>query len=211
MVGRHKAALGLAVLVATLLGAWWWLRFPPDTTPDGAYMRIARAVSADEPEACFAYLEEDAQHAAFTIVGYAKKATARISAAYPEPARSDTLARFATAAAATDGADAWVRLAAERGWVNRLRADLSGIAEVQIVGERATVTTIRSTRYAFRRRPNGIWGLTMFSAELSAEAERMARDWELIQRDAADYERASAHGDTAPSATPDNRDAPEQR
>ncbi len=185
MVAALAAALGLA------LGAWLLFRFPPDTTPQGAYMRIARAVSSGEAEACFAYLEEEAQHASFTISGLASKAAARIAAAYPEPARSQALDRYRGLAEAGDGPAVWAQLAAERGWIARLRRDLSGVASVVQEGDRATVVTAGGTRYAFRRRPNGIWGLTLFTAELEAEAERMARDWDLIQRDAADYERAA--------------------
>ena len=61
---------------------------------------------------------------------------------------------------------------------------------VEVNGERATVETARGTRYAFRRRENGIWGLATFTAELVAEAERAARDWDVVQRAATDYERA---------------------
>jgi hypothetical protein len=63
---------------------------------------------------------------------------------------------------------------------------------VEIQGERATVVTARGTRYAFRRRENGIWGLTMFTAELSAEAERASRDLEVVDAAAKDYEGARA-------------------
>jgi hypothetical protein len=61
---------------------------------------------------------------------------------------------------------------------------------VEIAGERATVETARGTRYAFRRRENGIWGLTTFTAELVADAEKAARDYEMVTRAARDYERA---------------------
>ena len=44
---------------------------------------------------------------------------------------------------------------------------MSGIAKVEIAGDRATVETARGTRYAFRRRENGIWGLTLFTAPLA--------------------------------------------
>jgi hypothetical protein len=65
------------------------------------------------------------------------------------------------------------------------------VASVERNAERATVQTARGTRYPFRIRPeNGIWGLTLFTAELVQEAERAARDFQLIDRAAADYERA---------------------
>lgn len=190
--GRRLPALVVAVIVVGGIGLWLLLRFPPDTTPEGAYMRIARAVREDAPENAFAYLEEDAQHACFTIVGYAMKAEARIVEAYPEPERSEALARYGPLAAAGDGAGLFARVAEHAGYVDRLRRDLSGVASVTIDGDRATVVTARGTRYPFRRRPNGIWGLTLFTAELTQRAEHLARDWELIQNAAADYERSGA-------------------
>lgn len=59
----------------------------------------------------------------------------------------------------------------------------------------------RGTRYPFRRRPNGIWGLTLFTAELTTEAERAARDHDVVERAAADYARGERAGpQAAPSA-----------
>jgi hypothetical protein len=188
-VRRRTLAIGAAALVAGGLVVWWY-RLPPDTTPVGAYARIAANIGSGEPREVFAYLEEDAQHACFTILSYAKLAVARIERDYPEEARADALAPYAPIVAAGDGPEVWVLEAERRGYINRLRRDLSGAAEVEIAGDRATVTSARGTRYPFRRRPNGIWGLTIFTAELVAEAEKMARDWELIQRAAADYSRA---------------------
>jgi hypothetical protein len=181
-----------AVAAALLLGVGGWLliRFPPDTEPQGAYMRIARAISRGQPRACFAYLEDQAQHAAYTVRDYRRRARDRVEEAYPEPERTRLLQAYRADADAEDGADVFLRLANERGWVTRLRRDLSGVAKVEIAGERATIETARGTRYPFRRRDNGIWGLTLFTAELLAESERAARDFEVVDRAAADYERA---------------------
>ena len=44
-----------------------------------------------------------------------------------------------------------------------------------------------SYTHLFRRRENGIWGLTMFTAELQAEAERASRDLEVVDAAARDY------------------------
>lgn len=187
--GRRAVAAAMAVVLAGALLLWWY-RMPPDTTPEGAYMRIAANVSAGKPEEIFAYLEEDAQHAAFTILEYAKLAAARIEASYPKAAREEALAPYRPILAAGDGPAVWVLIAEEKGFIRRLRQDLSGIAATEIAGERATVTTARGTRHSFRRRPNGIWGLTTFTADLVAEAEKMARDFELIEGAAEDYRRA---------------------
>ena len=181
-------ATGLGLLaMAGLYG--WCIKFPPDTTPEGAYLRIASAVVQGEPESCFAYLEDEAQHACFTIANYATEARQTIVEAYPEGERVDALSAYSVVEDVEPGPPTWVALAEERGWLRRLRRDLSGIDQVETKGDRATITTTRGTRYPFRRRDNGIWGLTMFTAELLAEVEKLARDAELIEAAAADYRR----------------------
>jgi len=182
---------GLAALV---LGGSWALwqraaRFPPDTTPGGAYLRIAVNITEGKVRDCFAYLEDQAQHAAYSIRDYRKRASDRIAASYPEPERTRLLDAYQAHANAPDGADVWLEMAQRRGWVGRMRRDLSGVAKVEQSGERATIETARGTRYGFRRRENGIWGLTLFTADLLAEAERAARDAEVVEKAAADYER----------------------
>jgi hypothetical protein len=192
-VPRRLVVTG-AVAGAVLLGASLaWRRaseFPPDTRPEGAYLRIAVAVTEGRVRDCFAYLEEQAQHAAYSIRDYRKQASARVAAAYPEPERSRLVEAYRAHAAAPDGADVWEDIARKRGWVGRLRRDLSGAAKVEMAGERATIETARGTRYGFRRRDNGIWGLTLFTADLVAEAERAARDADVVEKAASDYERA---------------------
>jgi hypothetical protein len=190
-VMRRRSAIALGI-TATLGGFYGWnyLRYPTDTTPEGAYLRIANSLSRGDPRSNFAYLEDQAQHGCFTIRDYRKRASDRITQSYPEPERSRLLTQYKAHAEAADGADIWVEMAMRLGWVARLRRDLSGIAGVEVAGDRATIETARRTRYAFRRRDNGIWGLTMFTAELLAEAERAARDWDVVERAARDYDRA---------------------
>jgi hypothetical protein len=191
-VNRRSVLLwGAGAVIAAAGGLVWHqvTRFPPDTTPEGAYLRIAFNISEGNPRACFAYLEDRAQHAAYSILDYRRKASDRIAAAYPEPERSRLLEAYRAHATAEDGADVWLDMAQKRGFIARLRRDLSGIAKVEVTGERATIETARGTRYPFRRRENGIWGLAMFTAELTAEAERAARDWDVVERAAQDYER----------------------
>jgi hypothetical protein len=189
-----RRALVAGVLSALVLGGSWaaWQRaaqFPPDTSPEGAYLRIAVNITEGKVRDCFAYLEDQAQHAAYSIRDYRKRASDRIAASYPEPERARLLDAYRAHATAPDGADVWLEMAQRRGWVGRLRRDLSGVARVEQSGERATIETARGTRYGFRKRENGIWGLTIFTADLLAEAERAARDAEVVEKAAADYER----------------------
>ncbi len=164
--------------------------FPPDTTPEGAYVRIGRAVTERRLQDAFPYLETEAQWASFTIRDMRKRACDRVRKSYPPDQRAAFLEPWEKEANAPDGGDVFALLAASRGWSARLERDLSGAASVDIQGERATIVTGRGTRYPFRRRDNGMWGLTLFTAELQAEAERASRDLEVIERDAQDYERA---------------------
>jgi hypothetical protein len=189
-----KGLVARGVLLAMLLGAAALLvahwSYPSDRTPEGAYYRVVIGVNAGDATRLFAYLETPAQHACYTIRDFRRKTHERVLAAYPEPERSRLAALYAEEAAAPDGADVFALYAKRQGWIGKLRRDLSGIAKITIEGERATVETARGTRYPFRRRPeNGIWGLTLFTAALNAEAERAARDFTLIEKAAADYER----------------------
>src|SRR4051812_21658858 len=190
---RRALWIGLACLAGALLLSFVWahLSFPSDRTPKGAYLRVVIAVNRGRAQDFFAYTETRAQHACYTIRDYRKKTRERVLATFPEPERSKLAAEYAEEAAAPDGADVFAIEARRNGWMNRLRRDLSGIAKTEIQGERATLETARGTRYPFRRRDNGIWGLTLFTATLSAEAEKAARDLDLIEKAADDYERAA--------------------
>jgi hypothetical protein len=179
----------LAVAIVAAACALLIRPFPSDHTPEGAFMRIARSVTDAKLAEVFPYLETDAQWASFTIRDMRKKSSDRIAASYPEPERSRLVAEYADEANASDGADLFALVAKERGWDARLRKDLSGVVRTDIEGERATVVTARGTRYPFRKRDNGIWGLTIFTADLVAESERASRDWENISRAADDYDR----------------------
>jgi hypothetical protein len=155
-------------------------------------MRIAHSILEERPTEAFAYLETEAQWACFTIRDLRKKALNRVRASYPEPSKEELVHAYEPDALAPDGALVFVRMANDKGWFRRLRRDLSGVVRVEIDGERASVVTARGTRYAFRRRDNGIWGLTMFTAELQAEAERAARDLSVVSAAADDYDRAKS-------------------
>ena len=164
--------------------------YPSDKTPLGAYLRIVSAVNRDRPEEFFAYLETAAQHACYTIRDYRRTSRNRVLASYPEPDRTRLASSYAPEATAKDGQDVFAVYARRSGWLQRLRRDLSGMVSVQVDGERASLQTSKGTRYPFRRRENGIWGLTLFTATLAAEAEKATRDALMIERAAADYDRA---------------------
>jgi hypothetical protein len=183
------ALLGAGALVGARV-VYAYATFPSDRSPEGAYLRVAIAVNRGRAEDFFAYTETRAQHAAFTIRDFRRKARERVLAAYPEPERTRLAQEYAAEADAPDGADVFALYAKRHGWMARLRRDLSGIKKVEVSADRATVETAHGTRYPFRRRENGIWGLTLFTPILDAEAERAARDYSVIDKAAADYQRA---------------------
>jgi hypothetical protein len=188
-VRRIAVALALALVVGLAYAALH-RPFPSDRTPEGAYMRIAHAVMDERPTDIFPYLETEAQWACFTIRDMRQKALDRARASYPEPQRSELVRAYEADALAADGAGVFVHEAKERGWIARLRRDLSGVVKVDVEGERASVVTARGTRYPFRRRDNGIWGLTIFTADLEAEAQRASRDLSVVSAAADDFDRA---------------------
>jgi hypothetical protein len=191
MVITRRRAIRIAVVVAVtgLVVAAIFRPFPPDKTPAGAYMRIAKSVGVDDPRGFFAYLETEAQWACYTIRDMRAQASARVAASYPEPQRTELLAQYAPIAQAGDGSDVFAMYYEDRGWSRRLRKDLSGVAQVEIDGDRASVVTARGARWPFRRRDNGIWGITVFTAELVAEAERATNDLAVVSAAADDYDR----------------------
>jgi hypothetical protein len=111
---------------------------------------------------------------------------------FPPTEQHRVLADLEPYASHPEGPDVFALAAKQQGWLNRLRQDLSGVDHVEQEQGRATVQTVRGTRYPFRRRENGIWGLTLFTAYLVEEAERAARDYEMYRSSALDYDRKAA-------------------
>jgi hypothetical protein len=192
-----RKPLPVVLVAVAVLFAVGWIAiarepFPSDRSPEGAYARVALAMTKGTPRDAFAYLETESQWASYTIRDVRAKACGRVRATYPEPERARLLGAWSADADAPDGADVFAQMAERRGWASRLRRDLSGVDHVEVEGERATIVTARGTRYPFRRRENGIWGLTIFTAELLAESERASRDLAVVEAAARDYERAAA-------------------
>ena len=162
-----------------------------ERTPEGAYARIALAIQEGRDRDVFPFLEDEAQWAAYTIRKERATALARARASHPAAELAVLEAAWAADAGAVDGADVFARLAGARGWLARLRKDLSGVARVETDGDRATLVTVRGGRLPMRRRTVGIWGLTAFTAELTADAERATRDRMRVEEAARDYDLAA--------------------
>lgn len=170
--------------------------FPSEDTPEGAYARIAVAIAEGRLADVFPYLEDQAQWAAHTIQKERKRARDRARATYPAVELAKLETEIAADAAAADGAEVFVRIARAKGWITRLRRDLSGVQRVERDGDRATVVTARGTRYPMRRRTVGLYGLTMFTAELADGAEKATRDRARVEEAARDF--THGQGDAGP-------------
>lgn len=182
----------LALLALPPLGvAGAWLSYPSVRTPKGAYSRLTNGVNRGRAEDVFPCLELAAQHAAFTIHKYHSAALKRIDEAYPMDNRDNERRRFVEVASLKPGPGVFEWYARRLEWFEQLRKDMSGVARVEVSGERATIETVRGTRYAFRQSEDGTWGLTLFTARLVADAEKAARDYSLVDAAALDYQRAN--------------------
>jgi hypothetical protein len=190
--------IGAVICLATGIYLYSWATFPSDRTPHGAYLRIVRAVNQGQAENFFAYTEEAAQHACFTIGGYREEALAIAGADFPPDRLRALEADYGAVAKAEPGPGVFALMVEREGWLVQLRADVSGIARVEQEGPRATIETVKGTRYSMRERPNGIWGLTAFTPALVEEAEHAARDLELIKKAAEDFKRAQPASSAAP-------------
>jgi hypothetical protein len=188
--GFVMGLLGFFLLVVLPYGFTRWQSrdFPADTTPEGAYLRIVLAVTEGRLAQAFPYLETEAQWACYTLHEYRSKAVQLVRSSYPEPERTQLLSLYGTSENASTAEALFAREALAKGWEGRLRRDLSGIARVEVQADRATVETARGTRYPFRRRENGIWGLTWFTSALHEEAQKASRDLAVIEKAAADYQ-----------------------
>lgn len=199
---RRRWAL-LILLIPLLVFAYSWWTYPSDRTPEGAYLRVVSAVNRGAAAAFFAYTEEAAQHACFSIRDYRKQTLLVAEEHYPTEELAVLKERYAPFAAAKDGADVFALMVEREGWLAQLRRDVSGVKSVEKEGPRASVITSKGTRYAFRKRPNGIWGMTAFTPTLVDEKERAARDLEQVEKAAKDFARvASESKDTPPGAAP---------
>lgn len=178
-----------ALLALVGLVAVFYRPFPSDRTAEGAYVRLARAISENQLEVAFAYLEDDARDACYTIHRSRKEARDLVAESFPEPERGEFLARYKDDADTVSGAAVFALHADKRGWTSRLKKDLSGVDRVESDGDRATVVTARGTRYTFRRQRDGGFGLTMFTAELASDGNRAARDLDVVRKAAVDYGR----------------------
>lgn len=161
--------------------------FPPADTPEGAWAHVCVALADDRPEDLFAYLEDEAQWAVHTLRKERATALAAARKSYPADALAPLEAELGADAASKDAPEVFVRLARKKGWLARLRKDLSGVARVERDGDRATLVTARGNRVPLKRRTVGLWGLTMFTAELIVEAEKSTRDRVRVEEAAKDY------------------------
>jgi hypothetical protein len=175
-VGK-RVAIGLAVIaLVAYLGFRFSARaFPPDRTPDGAYLRIAKSIADGDPRGIFPYLETDAQWASFTIRDERKKALERVRASYPPEERAAYEKAYAAEADAPDGPDVFALLAEQRGWIKR-RSRLT--ARARPCRRRAA----RATRFACVTTASGGSRSSRRISSPRASARRATSTWSRPRR-----------------------------
>jgi hypothetical protein len=205
------ASAALVLLASAMACAPAARPFPAESTPEGAYARVAVAVAEGRLRDLFPFVEDEAQWAAYTIQKERATALERARRSYPKEALTPLEAEYGADAAAPDGADVFVRIGKSRGWFARLKRDLSGVARTELDGDRATLVTTRGSRYSMRHRTVGLWGLTAYTAELTVDAERATRDRVRVEAAARDYDLArgvASPSSASPSSSARPNDAP---
>ncbi len=166
--------------------------FPPDATPEGAYARIALALSNGRPKDAFAYLETDAQWAGY--LDPRRSETGRRAREGKLPGdRTGSVARGVAQRGGRAGRRRCVRSSGQTPWVDRA-------AREGLVGRDSDGNTGRPRDHRNRAKHALLvsptrqrhLGADPFTAELQAEAERAARDLDVVERAADDYDRG--HG-----------------
>ena len=131
------AALGAAALY--VLYVVTRTPFPADTTPEGAYLRLAQAITERHVQSAFPYTETETQWASFTIRNARRDALALADKSYPPAELAKLRESYGALAKAPDGPDAFALLMEERGYRARLAKDMSGVDHVETEGERAAL------------------------------------------------------------------------
>ena len=189
---RIARTVGVTIAVVACFAAVYVRRSPPDTTPEGAYLRLAKNLELVRPEDACSYLEIEARDATYLMARARTDALAKVRASFPVEEARSFAESYGALATGDDGPKAFAHYAEPRGWVRRLAKDLSPIDHVESDGDRATVVTTKGTRYPFRKGRDGRYGFTSFTAELVAQAQQAVRDREVVERSALDYARRRA-------------------
>lgn len=191
------ALAAVAAALAVVLVVRAFASLPPETRPEGSYVRIAERISSGAERGVFELLDDRAKDACNRLFRARREASNLVDGVYPEPERARLLERWRPIASVESAADAWDVLSSRRGWIATLRRDLSGVTRATIDGDTATIETARGARYPFAKRADGTWGLALFTADLTDEAWRAERDLEVIQAAAADYARVPSPAGSA--------------
>ncbi len=183
-----RIAAGMFALGAVFLGVYA-RSYPADTTPEGAYLRMAKHLELGQPQVVFSYLEVAARDATYAMARTRTESLAVVRKNFPADEVLVFTEKYGAIAVGDNGPQAFARYAEARGWVAHLTKGLSPIEHVENDGDLATVVTATGGRYVFHRDPDGRYGLTFFTAELVAQAQQALRDREVILRSGVDYER----------------------
>jgi len=166
-------------------------------TPEEAYARFSKAVSARDGAALFDACDQKTRWAWMTVQKWHREAYDIVISNYPQgPERDRELHRFEKGATASSARELFKAETATAVLPSLAKLVVSGkpVIEVQPPGDIAEVVLPDGGRVRLARGEHGGWGFAGFAPDAEARKNRAYHDLEQVRTNAADYERAAARG-----------------
>jgi hypothetical protein len=160
-------------------------------TVEGALGRASVALARRDSAAAFRLIDQRARHALAAIVQARTQAAQAIETSYPEADRASAISALGDAATVPD-AVALFRLRCGDACLADLSSQVAAPVELREEGPVAHVKTARGNELTLYRGKDGFYGLVWHTEELSRERDRAAAELELVQKNAALYQKQQA-------------------
>jgi len=166
-------------------------------TPEEAYARFSKAVTAGDGAALFDACDQTTRWDWMTLQKWHREAYDIVISNYPQgPERDRELHRFEKGATASSAREMFKAemAAAVLPQLAKLVVPGKPVIELQPPGDMAEVALPDGGRVRFAHADNGGWGFAGFTPDAEARKNRAYHDLEQVRTNAADYERAAARG-----------------
>jgi hypothetical protein len=193
-VDHSRAILTWVLLSAGLTAAGCSFRAK---TPEEAYARFSKAVSARDGGALFEACDQTTRWDWMTVQKWHREAYDIVISNYPKgPERERELHRFEKGATASSARELFKSDMAATVLPQLAKLVVTGkpTIDVQPPGDIAEVVLPDGGRVRFARSEKGGWGFAGFTPDAEARKTRAYHDLEQVRANAADYERAAARG-----------------
>ena len=166
-------------------------------TPEEAYARFSKAVTAKDGAALFDACDQTTRWDWMTLQKYHREAYDIVISNYPQgPERERELHRFEKGATAPSARELFKVDVADAMLPQLAKLVVPGkpTIEVEPPGDVAEVVLPDGGRVRFARPEKNDWGFAGFTPDAEARKNRAYHDLEQVRANAADYERAAARG-----------------